>query len=171
MAICSVCRAETPVYERRCQSCGAGVVRDADSLLVNAPTGKELSRARLCHLLALPGMLVFGVLIEPAFDRVGYWSLVPLNLLIPFVFWLTALKSKFVRSHGLQVFNFQLLWTVAIFLVWYWFYQSAAGVEYGMFWIVVHLLVLVGGMGLVLVASSDAANAGDGKYPIRLPIS
>ena len=98
MAMCTVCKSEIPVYERRCQSCGAGVVRDADSLLANAPTDKELSRARWCHLLALPGMLVLAVLVDVASDRVGYLSLVPLNLLIPFVYWLPHLKSPFVRS-------------------------------------------------------------------------
>ena len=61
MAQCTACRAEIPVYERRCQSCGAGVVRDANSLLANAPTDKELSQARLCHLLALPGMLIMAI--------------------------------------------------------------------------------------------------------------
>ena len=170
MAMCSVCRTEIPVYERRCQSCGSGVVRDTDRLLAKAPTDKDLSRARLCHLLALPGMLVLSVLIETAVDRVGVLAFVPLNLLVPFVFWLATFKSRFVRSHGLQVFNFQLLWTVAMFLVWYWFYQSATGVVSDLFWLVVYLLVLVGGIGLVLIASSDAASAGNGKYPIRIPI-
>ena len=105
MAMCTVCKSEIPVYERRCQSCGAGVVRDANSLLADAPTDKELSRARLVHLLALPGMLIMGLLIETAVDRVGLLAFVPLNLLVPFVFWLSLLKSRFVRSHGLAVFN------------------------------------------------------------------
>ena len=170
MAMCSVCRTEIPVYERRCQSCGSGVVRDADRLLANAPTDKELSRSRLCHLLALPGMLILGVLIETAVDRVGVLAFVPLNLVIPFVFWLTTLKSRFVRSNGLQVFNFQLLWTVAMFLVWFWFNRLAVGVVNDLVWILAYMVVLMGGIGLVWISSNDAASAGDGKYPIRIPV-
>ena len=71
--------------------CGSGRQQSAS----NAPTDKELSRARWCHLLALPGMLVLAVLVDVASDRVGYLSLVPLNLLIPFVYWLPQLKSRF----------------------------------------------------------------------------
>ena len=71
MAQCAACKAEIPVYERRCQSCGAGVVRDANSLLANAPTEKELSQARFGHLLALPGMLILGVLFYAALGMFG----------------------------------------------------------------------------------------------------
>ena len=171
MVLCAACKAEIPVYERRCQSCGAGVVRDANSLLADAPTDKELSRARLVHLLALPGMLILGLLTETAVDRVGILAFVPLNLLVPFVFWLPLLKSRFVRSHGLEVFNFQLLWTAAMYLVWFWFNLLVVGVVNDLVWILAYLLVLVGGIALVLIASNDAASAGGGRYPIRIPIS
>ena len=60
MAQCAACKAEIAVYDRRCQSCGAGVRRDIDRLFSGAPTDKELSQARLVHLLALPGMLILG---------------------------------------------------------------------------------------------------------------
>ena len=145
------------------------MVRDADSLLANAPTDKELSKARLCHLLALPGMLIMGLLIEPAVDRVGLLAFVPLNLLVPFVFWLSLLKSRFVRSHGLEVFNFQLLWTVAMYLVWFWFNLLVVGLVNDLVWILIYLLVLMGGIVLVWIASNDAASAGNGRYPIRIP--
>ena len=114
-------------------------------------------------------MLVLGLLIETAVDRVGVLAFVPLNLLVPFVFWLLTLKSRFVRSHGLQVFNFQLLWTVAMFLIWFWFNTLAVGVVNDLVWILAYLVVLMGGIGLVWIASNDAASAGDGKYPIRIP--
>ena len=170
MAECSGCRAEIASFDRRCWQCGAGIKRDVGKLFADAPTDKELSQARLCHLLALPGMLVLGVLIETAVDRVGVLAFVPLNLAVPFVFWLSNLKSSFVRSHGLQVFNFQLLWTVAMFLVWYWFNRLAVGVVNDLVWILAYLVVLIGGMALVWIASNDAESAGDGKYPIRIPI-
>ena len=60
MAECIACRAEIASYDRRCWNCGAGVKRDTDKLFSGAPTNKELSRARLIHLLALPGMLILG---------------------------------------------------------------------------------------------------------------
>ena len=165
MAQCAACKAEIPVYERRCQSCGAGVVRDANSLLANAPTDKELSQARLCHLLALPGMLIMGLLIEPAVDRVGLLAFVPLNLLVPFVFWLSLLKSRFVRSHGKEVLNFQLLWTLAMYAIWY---VPLPLVEF--VWWPTYFTVWLGGMVVVFIASNDAASAGDGRYPIRIPL-
>ena len=166
MAICSVCRAETPVYERRCQSCGAVVVGDADSSLANAPTDNELSQARWCHLMALPGMLILAILIDVAFDRVGYWSLVPLNLLIPFVYWQLHPKSRFVWSHGKEVLNFQVLWTLVMYAIWFVPFPLAE-----FLWWPTYFTVSLGGMVVVMIASKDAASAGDGRYPIRLPIS
>ena len=171
MTECTACRAEIASYDRRCWNCGAGVKRDTDKLFSGAPIDKELSRAWLIHLLALPGMLILGLLIETAVDRMGLLAFVPLNLLVPFVFWLPLLKSRFVRSHGLEVFNFQLLWTAAMYLVWFWFNVLVVGVVNDLVWILAYLLVLVGGIALVLIASNDAASAGDGRYPVRIPIS
>ncbi|MYD51266.1 MAG: DUF4870 domain-containing protein [Dehalococcoidia bacterium] len=170
MAECSGCRAEIASFDRRCWQCGAGIKRDVGKLFAGAPTDKELSQARLCHLLALPGMLVLGLFIETAVDRVGLLAFVPLNLVIPFVFWLSTLKSRFVRNHGLQTLNFQLLWTVVMFLVWYWFNILAVGVLNDLVWLLAYVVVLMGGIALVWIASNDAASAGDGKYPIRIPI-
>ena len=136
-----------------------------DSLLANAPTDKELSRARWCHLLALPGMLVLAVLVDVASDRVGYLSLVPLNLLIPFVYWLPQLKSRFVRSHGKEVLNFQLLWSLAVYAIWFVPFPLAEFV-----WWPTYFTVWLGGMVVVFIASNDAASAGDGRYPIRIPL-
>ena len=60
-----------------------------------------------------------------------------------------------------------------MFLVWYWFNILAVGVvnDLVLVWILAYLVVLMGGIALVWIASNDAANAGDGKYPIRIPIS
>lgn len=171
MAECTACRAEIASFDRRCWNCGAGIRRNTDKLFSGAPTDKELSRARLCHLLALPGMLILGLFIETAVGRVGVLAFVPLNLVIPVVFWLSNLKSRFVRNHGLQVFNFQLLWTVAMFLIWFWFNWLAVGVVNDLVWLLAYVVVLMGGIALVWIASNDAASAGDGKYPIRIPIS
>ena len=168
MAQCAACRAEIPVYERRCQSCGAGVVRDANSLLANAPTDKELSQARLGHLLALPGMLILGVLFYAALGMFGILGLVSLNLIIPFVYWLAQRKSRFVRGHAAEALNFQLLWTLAIFAVWFVPLGSEGTLYLG--FTLVYAVVLMSGIALVLIAAKDAATAGDGKYPIRVPI-
>ncbi len=169
MVQCTACRAEIASYDRRCRSCGAGITRNVRALFAGAPTDKDLLHARMCHLLALPGMLILGVLIEPAFDRVGFLAFAPLNLLAPFVFWLSRLKSRFIRRHGLQVFNFQLLWTVAMYLIWLWSNVLGVGPLNDYSWMLVYLIVFLGGMGLVWIASNDAASAGDGKYPVRIP--
>lgn len=116
--------------------------------------------------MALPGMMVLAILIDIAFDRVGYLSLAPLNLLVPFAYWLLHLKSRFVRSHGKQVLNFQLLWTLAMYAIWFVPFPLAEFV-----WWPTYFTVWLGGIVMVLVASRDAANAGDGRYPIRIPIS
>ena len=112
-------------------------------------------------------MLILAILIESAFGRIGMWAFVPLNLIIPFAYWLLNLKSQFVRRHGLQVLNFQILWTVAIYGIW--LIPTGTGVIGDWTWMLAHAVVWFGGMGLVWIASLDAASAGDGKYPIRIP--
>ena len=168
MARCSACKSEIAAYDRRCRTCGAGVRRGADKLFEGSPTDKELSRARLCHLIALPGMLMLAILIEAAYDRIGIWAFFPMNLVLPFLFWLLHLKSPFVRNHGLQVLNFQLVWTAAIYVVW--MIPIGHGVLSDWSWMLAHAVVWFGGMALVWISSLDASSAGEGKYPIRIPL-
>ena len=168
MEQCTACRAEIADYDRRCWNCGAGVKRDSDKLLSSGPTEKELSQARLGHLLALPGMLILGVLFYAALGMFGLLGLVPLNLIIPFVYWLAQRKSRFVRGHAAEALNFQLLWTLAIFAVWFVPLGSEGALYLG--FTLVYAVVLMSGIALVLIAAKDAASAGDGKYPIRVPI-
>ena len=165
MSQCSVCSSEVPVHERRCQACGAGIVRGAGSLLADAPTDRELSQARWCHLLAVPGMLVLAVFVDVALDRVGLLALAPLNLIVPFLYCLSHLKSRFVRRHGREALNFQLLWTLAIYAVWFVPFPLAE-----FLWWPTYFTVWLGGIVTVLIASRDATSAGDGRYPIRIPI-
>ena len=168
MAECIACRAEIASYDRRCWNCGAGVKRDTDKLFSGAPTNKELSRARLIHLLALPGMLILGVLFYAALGMFGLLGLMPLNLIIPFVYWLAQRKSRFVRGHAAEALNFQLLWALAIYAVWFVPLGSEGALYLG--FTLVYAVVLMSGIALVLIAAKDAASAGDGKYPIRVPI-
>ena len=168
MVRCSACKSEIAAYDRRCRMCGAGVRRSADELFADSPTDKELSRARLCHLIALPGMLILAILIEAAYGRIGLWAFFPLNLVLPFVFWLLHLKSPYVRNHGLQALNFQLVWTAAIYAVW--MIPTGHGVLGDWSWMLAHAVVWFGGMALVWISSLDASSAGDGKYPIRIPL-
>ena len=168
MEQCTACRAEVADYDRRCWNCGAGVKRDSDKLLSSGPTEKELSQARLGHLLALPGMLILGVLFYAALGMFGLLGLVPLNLIIPFVYWLAQRKSRFVRGHAAEALNFQLLWTLAIYAVWFVPLGSEGALYLG--FTLVYAVVLMSGIALVLIAAKDAESAGDGKYPIRVPI-
>ena len=169
MAECTACRAEIASFDRRCWSCGAGVKRDIDKLFSGAPTDKELSRARLAHLLALPGMLILGFFYIATVGGFGLIGLFPLNLLIPFIYWLSHLKSGFIRGHAAEALNFQLLWTPAIYVSWVWVAVEVAygGFSYGIW---VAIAVWIAGSWLVLIAASDAASAGDGRYPVRIPI-
>lgn len=168
MAECSGCRAEIASFDRRCWQCGAGIKRDVGKLFAGAPTDKELFQARLCHLLALPGMLILGVLSYVALGMFGLLGLAPLNLIIPFAYWLMHSESRFVRGHASEALNFQLLWTLAVYAVW--FIPLGGGVVSGYLWMFLHAVVLAGGVALVWIASLDAESAGNGRYPIRLPI-
>ena len=169
MEQCTACRAEVADYDRRCWNCGAGVKRDSDKLLSSGPTEKELSQARFGHLLALPGMLILGVLFYAALGMFGLLGLVPLNLIIPFVYWLAQRKSRFVRGHAAEAVNFQLLlWTLAIYAVWFVPLGSEGALYLG--FTLVYAVVLMSGIASVLIAAKDAESAGDGKYPIRVPI-
>ncbi len=169
MEQCTACRAEIAAYDRRCWNCGAGVRGKTEKLLANAPTDKELSQARLAHLLALPGMLILGVLLYAALGIFGLLALVPLNVILPLVYWITQTKSRYVRGHAAEALNFQLLWTLAIYVVWSFGPLGGAAIR-GLDWYLAYVAVLMIGLVFVLIYSNDAANAGDGKYPIRIPI-
>ncbi len=165
MAQCTACKSELTAYDRRCRTCGAVVVRSGTNILAEAPSNMELLLARLCHLLALPGMLILGVFVDVGFDMYGYLVYLPLNLIIPFSFWLLLVKFRFVRNHGMQAINFQVLWTLAFYAVWFVPYEVI-----NVFWWPLYIMVLLGGMVTVIVASNDAGNAGEGRYPVRIPI-
>ena len=77
----NTCGAEIAVHERRCSSCGASVRRAGSPVgpdfLSDAPTDEELSPARLCHLPALPGMVIlawylFRLLVVWVVDSAGF---------------------------------------------------------------------------------------------------
>ena len=74
----------------------------------------------------------------------------------------------FVRGHAAEALNFQLLWTLAIFAVWFVPLGSEGALYLG--FTLVYAVVLMSGIALVLIAAKDAASAGDGKYPVRLPL-
>lgn len=167
MAQCNECKTELRVYEHRCRKCGARVRRDQGKLLSSSLSDKELSQAQFCHLLALPGMLFMGLFIFPAIAFLGLWGLLPVNLCIPFLYWLLSLKSPFVRGHAAKSLKFQLLWTLAVYSLW--LVLPNVGSIPDAVWILTHVVVLLGGMTLVWTASTDAANGGAGKYFVRVP--
>ncbi len=167
MAFCTACGAEIAVYDRRCQSCGAGVRKGgspfAPDLIAGAPTDDELSRARMCHLLALPGMVILAVFFLILFGAFALWGLLPLNLIVPFAYWLNQRSSPFVRGHGAEALNFQVLWTVVMYAL---IFVPISP----LIWFLAYIVAFLGGVTLVLITSSDAASAGDGRYPIRIPL-
>ena len=108
MAQCFSCKAELAVYAHRCSECGAHVRRGM------ARSDAERRRARLCHLAALPGMLVFML----SYPAIGLFALAPLNLLIPLIYRWRHPTSPAIRTHATEVLNFQVLWTVIVAVLW-----------------------------------------------------
>ena len=104
MAQCIACESQVRVYQHYCPSCGARVPRG----LVR--TSIVRYQARLCHLLALPGMVLFVV----SFPAFSVFALAPLNLIIPMFYRWCHPKSPTIRSHTTEVLNFQVLWTVTV---------------------------------------------------------
>ena len=108
MAHCLACRAEIAVYEHRCPSCGADLRRG------RVRSSSERQQARLCHLLALPGMLIFML----SYPAIGLFALVPLNVIIPLIYRWRHPDSPTIRTHATEVLNFQVLWTVTVAVLW-----------------------------------------------------
>ena len=95
MAQCSECHAEVMVYEHRCPRCGADVRGNEVR-----PTS-ERAKVRLCHLVALPGM-IFAIL-----PMSWLFALGPLSIIIPWVIRSHPATSPTVRQHLTEVLNFQ----------------------------------------------------------------
>ena len=155
MAQCIACNAELAVYGRRCQSCGSGALRDGS--LSGLLTGKYLTQARLSHLLAIPGMLIYLV----GFTEFGILSIVPLNIVAPLIYRWNHPATEAVWRHTTEALNFQVLWTAAM-------------------WVVILIvpflgltlwpLVWITGIALVLVMALDAPSDRNGRYPVRFPL-
>ena len=107
MAQCPECDAQIPVYVRRCPTCGSRLRREVRS-------DNERRQARLCHLLPLPGMLLFLV----SWPALGVFALAPLNLIAPLIYRWRSPNSRTIRTHAGEVLNFQLLWTAVIGVLW-----------------------------------------------------
>ena len=104
------------------------------------------SRPRLCHLLALPGMLI---------------CCVPLNIVVPLMYWKNHEESRTIRRHVTEVLNFQLLWSAVLAPLF-----SLPFVSDIMLW----PFVWFGGMVMVLFLAYEAGNGGDGRYLVRIPL-
>ncbi len=79
-----------------------------------ARSDAERRRARLCHLTALPGMLVFMI----SYPAIGSFALVPLNLIVPLIYRWRNTGSPAVQTHATEVLNFQVLWTAIVAVLW-----------------------------------------------------
>ena len=108
MAQCFACGVELAVYTHRCPECGARVRRGM--VLSDA----ERRRARMCHLTALPGMLVFML----SYPAIGIFALVPLNVIFPLIYRWRHPDSPTARMHATEVLNFQVLWTAIVAVLW-----------------------------------------------------
>ena len=158
MAQCTACLTEIRIYDRRCRRCGATLKREVRS-------DDERQRARLCHLLPLPGMLLFLL----SWPVLGVFSLVPINLIVPLIYRSHNPTSQTIQTHTREVLNFQLLWTAVIGglrLV------SPLAHPLVLSSLVAPLMVLtwIGGIALTVFLTYDLGNGGTGRYPLRIPL-
>ena len=140
MAQCSKCSAEIAVHDHRCPKCGADLQRG------RVRSSSERQQARLCHLLALPGMLV---------------GFIPLNIVVPLIYLKNHEESRTIRRHVTEALNFQLLWSVVLVPLFFISFVSDI-----MLW----PFVWFGGMVMVLFLAYEAGNGGDGRYFVRIPV-
>ena len=108
-------------------------------------------------------MVLSFFLFEFVWATFGWRLLLPLNIILPIAYILSLRPSSFLRGHLLQIINYQLLGTGVMFVLP--FIPMPSG-----FWWVRYVAVVFPGMGLVLIASTDPANAGSGRYPNRIPL-
>ena len=149
MAECSKCHAEVAVYDHFCPKCGADV-RGSEV----RPTS-ERAKVRLCHLSALPGM----VLVLVAAPVLWIFALVPFNIFVPLILRSNHARSPTVRQHLTEVLNFQVVWSALVYLL------IVLSLFVG---ITLWPFVWFGGIIMVLFMTYDAGNGGDGKYLVSI---
>ena len=150
MAECRKCHAEVAVYDHSCPKCGADVRGNEVR-----PTS-ERAKVRLCHLSALPGMVLLLAL-TPVW---WIFAIVPFNIIVPLMLRSNHAGSPSIRQHLTEVLNFQLTWSALMYLlVVFWLFGGVA------LW----PFVWFGGIIMVLFMTYDAGNGGDGKYLVRIP--
>ena len=113
-------------------------------------------------------MIVMGPFSIYTTNFYGDWALLPLNLFIPLIYWLLHRQVPFVRVHGAEALNFQLLWTVAMYVLLLGTLFFTPELLFSV-WLL-SLIVWLAGTILVWIASNDMANMGKGKYPVRISL-
>ena len=113
-------------------------------------------------------MIVMGPFSIYTTNFYGPWALLPLNLCIPLIYWLLHRQVPFVRVHGAEALNFQLLWTVAMYVLLLGTLFFTPELLFSV-WLL-SLIVWLAGTILVWIASNDMANMGKGKYPVRISL-
>ena len=158
MAECRTCVVQLPIHLRRCPTCGSRLKREVRS-------GSERQQARLCHLLPLPGMLIF----LGSWPVLGVFSLVPFNLIAPLIYYSYNPTSQTIQTHTREVFNFQMLWTAVITVAWLIWTLAP---HFVLSTIVLYLLATawLGGIALTAFLTYDLGNGGTGRYPLRIPL-
>ncbi|MCY4528753.1 MAG: DUF4870 domain-containing protein [Chloroflexi bacterium] len=155
MAQCPRCKIQTAYIDRHLQTCDSRYSpgKSSPSVLV----GKNLSQARLSHLLAFPGMLIFLV----GFTEFGVLSLLAFNIVAPLIYRWNHPASEVVWHHTTEALNFQVLWSAAMW---------AAMLIFPFFGLTVWPFVWIAGIVLVLFIGLEAVHHGKGRYPVRIPL-
>ena len=155
MAQCPRCKTLTAYLDRHLQTCEAG--KPPSATASGVLTGKDLIQARLSHLLAIPGMLIFLV----GFSDFGILSIVALNIVIPLIYRWNNTGTEVIWNHTTEALNFQVLWSAAMW---------TAMLIFPFFGVTVWPLVWIAGIALVLFIGLEAVTYGKGRYPVRIPL-
>ena len=155
MAQCPRCKTLTAYLDRHLQTCGS-----EDSSGKSSPgvlVGENLLQARLSHLVALPGMLIFLV----GFTEFGILSLLAFNIVAPLIYRWNHPGSEVVWIHTTEALNFQVLWSAVMWI---------AMLIFPFFGLTVWPFVWITGIALVLFIGLESVSYGKGRYPVRIPL-
>lgn len=155
MAQCPRCKTLTAYLDRHLKTCDSKYSPGKSSSRVLV--GKNLSQARLSHLVAIPGMLIFLV----GFTEFGILSLLAFNIVALLIYRWNHPGSEVVWIHTTEALNFQVLWSAAMW---------AAMLIFPFFGLTIWPFVWIAGIALVLFIGLEAASYGKGGYPVRIPL-
>ena len=148
MAQCPRCKTLTAYLDSHLQTCDSVYTPGKSSR--NVLVGKDLLQARLSHLVAIPGMLIFLV----GFTEFAILSLLAFNIVAPLIYRWNHPESEVVWHHTTEALNFQVLWSAAMW---------TAMLIFPFLGLTVWLFVWIAGIALVLFIGLETVSYGKGR--------